>query len=82
MHLILGAGKGFTRPNPRPLPVPESFAASATSKERTNGLVNGVLQSVHTLYTSTPEWSWWVAHGMFGATVGIVGATLLRRGRA
>jgi hypothetical protein len=47
-----------------------------------NGLVNGVLQSVHTLYTSTPEWSWWVAHGMFGATVGIVGATLLRRGRA
>jgi hypothetical protein len=44
-----------------------------------NGLVNGVLQSVHTLYTSTPEWSWWVAHGMFGATVGLVGATLLRR---
>jgi len=47
-----------------------------------NGLVNGVLQSVHTLYTSTPEWSWWVAHGLFGATVGMVAATLLRRRNA
>jgi hypothetical protein len=44
-----------------------------------DGLVNSVLQSVHTLDTSTPEWSWWVAHAMFGATVGLVGATLLRR---
>lgn len=44
-----------------------------------NGLVNSVLQSVHTLYTSTPEWSWWVAHVMFGMTVGLVGSTLLRR---
>lgn len=47
-----------------------------------NGLVNGVLQSTHTLYTSTPEWSWWVAHAMFGATVGLIGATLLRRSRS
>jgi hypothetical protein len=47
-----------------------------------NGLVNSVLQSTHTLYTSTPEWSWWVAHAMFGATVGLISATLLRRSRA
>lgn len=47
-----------------------------------NGLVNGVLQSTQTLYSSTPEWSWWVAHAMFGATVGLVGATLLRRRNA
>jgi hypothetical protein len=44
-----------------------------------NGLVNGVLQSVHTLYTSTPKWSWWVAHGLFGGTLGVLGAVLLRR---
>lgn len=45
-----------------------------------NLIING-LQSVETLYTSTPEWSWWVAHGMFGATVGLVGASLLRQAR-
>jgi len=43
-----------------------------------NLIVNQV-QAVNTLYTSTPEWSWFVAHAMFGATVGLVGATLLRR---
>jgi hypothetical protein len=45
-------------------------------------LVVNRIQDVNTLYTSTPEWSWWVAHAMFGATVGLVGATLLRRRRA
>ena len=45
-----------------------------------NLTING-FQSVETLYTSTPEWSWWVAHAMFGATVGLVGASLLRRAR-
>jgi hypothetical protein len=42
-------------------------------------LVVNQIQDVNTLYTSTPEWSWWVAHALFGATVGLVGATLLRR---
>jgi len=46
-----------------------------------NLIVNQV-QTVNTLYTSTPEWSWFVAHAMFGATVGLVGATLLRRRNA
>jgi hypothetical protein len=42
-------------------------------------LVINRVQDVNTLYTSTPEWSWWVAHGLFGATMGLVGSTLLRR---
>ena len=36
------------------------------------------MQTIDALYTSTPEWSWWVAHAMFGATVGLIGSTLLR----
>jgi hypothetical protein len=43
-----------------------------------NVVVNQV-QDVNTLYTSTPEWSWWVAHLLYGGTLGLVGATLLRR---
>lgn len=45
-------------------------------------LIVNQIQTVDTLYTSTPEWSWFVAHAMFGATVGLVGATLPRRRRA
>jgi hypothetical protein len=44
-----------------------------------DALINGVLQSVHTLSTATPAWSWWVAHVMFGAIFGLVAAMLLRR---
>ncbi len=43
-----------------------------------NLIVNGI-QSPNLLYTSTPEWSWWAAHIMFGATVGLVAARLLKR---
>jgi len=43
-----------------------------------NLIVNQV-QTIDTLYTSTPEWSWWVAHALFGATVGLIASTLLRR---
>jgi hypothetical protein len=46
-----------------------------------NLIVNQV-QTVDTLYSSTPEWSWFAAHAMFGATVGLVGAALLRRRNA
>jgi hypothetical protein len=43
-------------------------------------LVNEVLQTTHhTLYNSTPHWSWWVSHILFGATTGLVASTLLRR---
>ncbi len=44
-----------------------------------NGIVNGA-QSVHTLYDSAPHWSWWVAHAIFGMTLGGLGALGLRRG--
>jgi hypothetical protein len=42
-------------------------------------LIVNQIQDVNTLYTSTPEWSWWVAHAMFGATLGLVASTLLQR---
>lgn len=45
-----------------------------------NLIVNRI-QDVNTLYTSTPEWSWWVAHGIYGMTLGLVAALLLRRAR-
>lgn len=38
-------------------------------------------QDVNTLYTSTPEWAWWVAHGIFGMTLGLVASIILRRER-
>ena len=39
------------------------------------------IQDVRTLDTSIPDWGWWVGHVMFGATVGLVGSTLLLRWR-
>jgi hypothetical protein len=42
-----------------------------------NVIVNQI-QDVNTLYTSTPEWSWWVAHLIYGGTVGMVAAVVLR----
>ncbi len=42
-------------------------------------LIVNQIQGVNTVYTSTPEWSWWVSHGIFGMTLGIVGALLLHR---
>ncbi len=46
-----------------------------------NLFVNQIL-GVNTLYTSTPEWSWWVAHGIFGATLGMLTAIFLKRQEA
>ena len=37
-------------------------------------------QDVNTFYTATPEWSWWVAHGLFGMTLGLVASSILGRG--
>jgi hypothetical protein len=45
-----------------------------------NLIVNRI-QDVNTLYTSTPEWSWWVAHAIFGMTLGLIATVLLRRRR-
>ena len=37
------------------------------------------MQKIQTLYSSTPHWSWWVGHGIFGATLGVLSSVLLRR---
>ena len=44
-------------------------------------LINGITntQKIQTLYSSTPHWSWWIGHGIFGVTVGLLGSVLLRR---
>ncbi len=42
-------------------------------------LIVNQIQDVNTVYTSTPEWSWWVSHAVFGMTLGLVAALLLRR---
>jgi len=46
-----------------------------------NWIINGS-QKIETLYYSTPRWSWWVAHAIFGMTLGTVGALLLHRQRS
>lgn len=43
-----------------------------------NLIINGA-QTVDTLYYSTPTWSWWVAHAIFGMTLGTLGGLLLQR---
>ena len=44
-------------------------------------LINGIVntQKIQTLYSSTPHWSWWVGHGIFGATLGLLAAVLLEK---
>jgi hypothetical protein len=38
-------------------------------------------QKIQTLYSSTPRWSWFVGHGIFGLTLGMLTVVLLRRGQ-
>jgi hypothetical protein len=45
-----------------------------------NGIVN--TQKIQTLYSATPHWSWWIAHGIFGITLGLLSSVLLRRTNA
>lgn len=42
-------------------------------------LIVNPIQDVNTLYTSTPEWSWWVSHAILGMTLGLLASLLLRR---
>jgi hypothetical protein len=44
-------------------------------------LINWIIntQKTQTLYSSTPHWSWWVGHAIFGATLGLLSSVLLRR---
>jgi uncharacterized membrane protein HdeD (DUF308 family) len=36
-----------------------------------------VVFGVH--HSSTPHWSWWVGHGIFGATLGLLSGVLLEK---
>ena len=46
-------------------------------------LINGIVntQKIQTLYSSTPHWSWWVGHVIFGATLGLLSSVLLEKRR-
>jgi apolipoprotein N-acyltransferase len=47
-------------------------------------LINWIVntQKIQTLYSATPHWSWWVAHAIFGITLGLFSSVLLRRNNA
>jgi hypothetical protein len=44
-------------------------------------LINGIIntQKIQTLYSSTPHWSWWVGHAIFGVTLGLLASLLLKK---
>jgi hypothetical protein len=72
LTLILGR-----RPNP---------AAAAVLGAAYGIAVNAILidailktQKIQTLYSAAPHWSWWVAHVIFGVTLGLLSSVLLRR---
>jgi hypothetical protein len=46
-------------------------------------LISAVIntQKIQTLNSSTPHWSWFVGHGIFGLTLGMLTSVLLRKGQ-
>lgn len=67
---------------PRPNPFAAVMQATALGLVVQVVLLNVIvnqIQDVNSVYTSTPEWSWWVSHVIYGMTLGAVGALLLRR---
>jgi hypothetical protein len=65
------------RPNPVAAVVIGASYGIAVEAILINSIVN--TQKVQTLYSSTPHWSWWVGHGIFGVTLGLLSSVLLRR---
>jgi hypothetical protein len=65
------------RPNPVGAVVLGAAYGIAVEAILVNGIVN--TQKIHTLYSSTPHWSWWVGHGIFGATLGLLSSVLLKK---
>src|SRR3954465_4984476 len=65
------------RPNPVGAVVLGASYGIAVEAILINGIVN--TQKVQTLYSSTPHWSWWVGHGIFGATLGLLSSVLLNK---
>jgi hypothetical protein len=68
------------RPNPAAAGVLGAAYGIAVDAIVINGIVN--TQEIQTLYSATPHWSWWIAHGIFGITLGLLGSVLLRRRNA
>jgi hypothetical protein len=65
------------RPNPAAAVVLGAAYGIAVDAILINGIVN--TQKIQTFYSAAPHWSWWVAHGIFGITLGLLGSVLLRR---
>jgi hypothetical protein len=65
------------RPNPAGAVVLGAAYGIAVEAILINGIVN--TQKIQTLYSSTPHWSWWVGHGIFGATLGLLSSVLLEK---
>lgn len=70
---LLGA-----RPNPLAAVMQAIGLALVVQVVLLNLIVNQI-QDINSVYTSTPEWSWWVSHGIYGMTLGATAALLLRR---
>jgi hypothetical protein len=65
----------------RPNPVAAAAIGAAYGIAVEAILINWIVntQNIQTLYSSTPHWSWWVGHAIFGATLGLLSSVLLRR---
>jgi len=69
---------------PRPNPVAAVVIGAAYGIAVQAILISWIInaQNIQTLYSSTPHWSWWVGHGIFGMTLGLLAGVLLRRNNA
>ena len=65
------------RPNPVAAIVLGAAYGIAVEAILINWIIN--TQKIQTLYSSTPHWSWWVGHGIFGATLGLLSSVLLEK---
>lgn len=67
--------------DPRPNPVAAAAIGAAYGIAVEAILINWIIntQKIQTLYSSTPHWSWWVGHAIFGATLGLLSSVLVRR---
>jgi len=65
----------------RPNPVAAAMIGAAYGIAVEAIIINWIVntQKIQTLYSSTPHWSWWVGHAIFGATLGLLSSVLLRR---
>ena len=68
------------RPNPAAAVVLGAAYGIAVDAILINAIVN--TQEIQTLYSAAPHWSWWIAHGIFGVTLGLLSSVLLRRNSA